>query len=101
MSKVKTAFFCSSCGYESAKWTGKCPACGTWNSFVEEVIHKEENKENGWKDLSENKRASGIIALHEINDIVQERILTADAELNRVLGGLKYLLQAFLTHSDS
>ena len=40
MSKVKTAFFCSSCGYESTKWTGKCPSCNSWNSFVQEVIQK-------------------------------------------------------------
>jgi len=88
MSKVKTAFFCSNCGYESAKWTGKCPSCGSWNTFVEEVIHKEQGKaENGWKDFAEVKRESKIIALHEIQDVVLERILTPDAELNRVLGG--------------
>ncbi|MBL7697215.1 MAG: DNA repair protein RadA [Chitinophagaceae bacterium] len=87
MSKVKTAFFCSNCGYESAKWTGKCPACGTWNSFVEEVIHKELNKENGWRELADVKRETKIIALHDISNVAQERILTTDEELNRVLGG--------------
>ncbi|WP_315818414.1 hypothetical protein [Paraflavitalea speifideaquila] len=44
MSKVKTAFFCSNCGYESTKWLGKCPSCGTWNTFVQEVIHKESSQ---------------------------------------------------------
>ena len=87
MSKVKTAFFCSNCGYESAKWTGKCPSCGTWNSFIEEVIHKETGKENGWKDLGELKWENKIIALQDIENVKQERILTADTELNRVLGG--------------
>lgn len=87
MSKVKTAFFCSSCGYESAKWTGKCPACNTWNSFVEEVIHKEVNKDNEWRELAEVKRETKIIALHQIPKIAQERILSTDEELNRVLGG--------------
>lgn len=87
MSKVKTAFFCSSCGYETAKWTGKCPSCGTWNSFVEEVIHKEPVKENSWKELIDVKRENKIVALHEINAVVQERITTSDQELNRVLGG--------------
>jgi DNA repair protein RadA/Sms len=86
MSKVKTAFFCSNCGYETAKWTGKCPACGTWNSFVEEVIHKEV-KENGWKELTDVKRESVSIALNDINSVEQERLLTTDVELNRVLGG--------------
>lgn len=87
MSKVKTAFFCSSCGYESAKWTGKCPACNTWNSFVEEVLHKEVSKENGWRELAEVKRETKIIALHQITNVAQERILSTDEELNRVLGG--------------
>lgn len=86
MSKVKTAFFCTSCGYESAKWTGKCPACGTWNTFVEEIIHKEV-KENNWRELTDVKRESKIIALHQISSTVQERIQTSDEELNRVLGG--------------
>ena len=64
MSKVKTAFFCSNCGFESAKWTGKCPSCGTWNSFIEEVIHKEADKENSWKELIDGKRETKIVALN-------------------------------------
>lgn len=88
MSKVKSAFFCSNCGYESAKWTGKCPSCSNWNTFIEEVIHKEQGKlENGWKEFSELKRESKFIALHLIPDAPQERIITPDPELNRVLGG--------------
>mgnify|MGYP000572667827 FL=1 len=46
MAKAKTVFVCSSCGYESAKWLGKCPACNEWNSFYEEKIIKE-NKNGG------------------------------------------------------
>ena len=38
MAKTKTIFFCQSCGSESAKWVGKCPACGEWNTYVEEVV---------------------------------------------------------------
>ena len=88
MSKIKTAFFCSSCGYESAKWAGKCPSCGSWNTFVEEVIQKDNGKtDNGWKELKEIKRDSKVIALHEIVNVEQERMVTPDAELNRVLGG--------------
>ena len=41
MGKVKSAFFCQSCGHETAKWLGKCPSCDAWNTFVEEVIHKQ------------------------------------------------------------
>lgn len=88
MSKVKTAFFCSNCGYESAKWAGKCPSCEQWNTFVEEVIQKDSFKaENNWKELHATKRDSKIVALQDIETSVQERIVTPDAELNRVLGG--------------
>jgi len=88
MSKVKTAFFCSNCGYESAKWLGKCPSCGTWNSFIEELLHKGTPQlKNGWKDLAEDNRSSRTVALNEITSSEQKRIITSDAELNRVLGG--------------
>ena len=88
MSKVKTAFFCTNCGYESAKWLGKCPSCGTWNTFVQEVIHKETSqKENNWKNFHEDKKDIKTIALHAVTTPEQKRILTPDVELNRVLGG--------------
>jgi DNA repair protein RadA/Sms len=45
MSKIKTAFFCSNCGYESAKWLGKCPGCSEWNTFTEEILDKGNGKE--------------------------------------------------------
>jgi DNA repair protein RadA/Sms len=88
MAKVKTAFFCSNCGYESAKWVGKCPSCGTWNTFVEEVLSKPSlKKENGWDDYNEEPKSIRTIALHTITSSEQVRITTTDAELNRVLGG--------------
>ena len=88
MSKVKTGFFCSECGYESAKWVGKCPSCGNWNTFQEELIHKEKSvQENGWKNYHETKRDNKVVALHEIVGNDQPRIATVDPELNRVLGG--------------
>jgi DNA repair protein RadA/Sms len=88
MSKVKTAFFCTNCGYESAKWTGKCPSCNTWNSFTEEVIQKGNNKnDKDWKEYNDDKRVSKTIALTEISSTEQKRIVTEDPELNRVLGG--------------
>ncbi len=87
MSKVKTAFFCSSCGYESAKWTGRCPACGEWNSFIEEVIEKTEKNNKNWKGYN-NEQTVGVktIALNAITGGEERRIITPDAELNRVLG---------------
>lgn len=87
MAKIKTAFFCQQCGQEAPKWNGKCPACGAWNSFVEEVIQRDEKtKQPGasWDDEKEMKKA------HRLADIVQvqeERMIAPDAELNRVLGG--------------
>lgn len=88
MSKVKTAYFCSNCGYESAKWLGKCPSCNTWNTFAEEVISKGiEKNDNGWKDYNTDKRTSKTILLNKVSATEEDRILTADTELNRVLGG--------------
>ena len=88
MSKIKTAFFCSNCGYESAKWSGKCPSCEQWNTFVEEVITKDNKlAENDWKKISSGKKEVRTLPLREIVSAEEERIITADAELNRVLGG--------------
>ncbi|MFI5133538.1 MAG: DNA repair protein RadA [Chitinophagales bacterium] len=88
MSKVKTAFFCQNCGYESVKWVGQCPSCGQWNTFVEELIQKETFKTNdGWKDYHEEKRVNKTISLDEIKSSEEKRLVTTDAELNRVLGG--------------
>ena len=42
MAKIKTSYFCQNCGAQSAKWIGKCPACGEWNTYVEEVVQREE-----------------------------------------------------------
>ncbi len=67
MSKVKTSFFCQSCGYESVKWVGQCPSCSQWNTFVEELVQKDNAKNsNGWKDYAEDKRTSRSISLSEI-----------------------------------
>lgn len=88
MSKTKSAFFCQSCGYESAKWLGKCPGCNTWNSFVEEVIVKGSDKKlkDDWRDFSGLAKQK-TISINDISSAEEKRILTADAELNRVLGG--------------
>jgi len=88
MSKVKSAFFCQNCGYESVKWVGQCPSCGQWNVFVEELIQKETSKNNNdWKNYHEEKRSNKIISLNEIKSSEETRLITADPELNRVLGG--------------
>jgi DNA repair protein RadA/Sms len=86
MAKVKKAFFCTSCGFESPKWMGKCPACNEWNTFIEEVVHKENPREKArvqYKD--EGKQGPKLISAIKEGQTI--RIPTPDGELNRVLGG--------------
>lgn len=85
MAKIKTSFFCNNCGHESTKWLGKCPSCNEWNTFVEEVI--EKNKNEIWSNYSNEKKQNKVIALNHVTTTEDKRIVTKDAELNRVLGG--------------
>ncbi len=87
MSKSKSAFFCNNCGYESAKWAGKCPACNEWNTFTEELVEKGEKKDAGWEGYTTQQKGTQVIAINEVNSQSEKRISSADAELNRVLGG--------------
>ncbi|HMZ45475.1 MAG TPA: DNA repair protein RadA [Chitinophagaceae bacterium] len=85
MAKIKTSFFCNNCGHESTKWLGKCPSCNEWNTFIEEVI--EKNKSENWNSYSDDKKQNKIVALNNVSTVKENRIVTTDAELNRVLGG--------------
>ena len=89
MSKVKKAFFCQHCGYESVKWAGQCPSCGQWNSFVEEILQKDNAKNNRWDNYKDDtaERQNKTVLLNEVKNSEEKRLLTADEELNRVLGG--------------
>jgi DNA repair protein RadA/Sms len=88
MSKIKKAFFCNNCGYESAKWIGKCPSCSQWNTFTEEILDKETNQqEENWSEYNAAKRINKTIALEDVISTEEKRITGKDAELNRVLGG--------------
>jgi DNA repair protein RadA/Sms len=88
MSKVKTGFFCQNCGYESAKWLGKCPGCQQWNTFVEELIQKDTKKNiNDWQDYSTDNASKKTQSLQNIKTNQTPRLVTQDQELNRVLGG--------------
>ena len=85
MSKVKTAFFCSNCGAQSAKWMGKCNSCGEWNTLTEEVIHREEK---GTRAIHGHPfTAKKPAKISEITFDQEARINAHDQELNRVLGG--------------
>ncbi len=83
-----TVFFCKECGYESAKWLGKCPGCNSWNSFVEEKVIKKSNSKIVNKSFSntfDNK--SEVKKLKDITVKECVRIDTGFEELNRVFGG--------------
>ncbi len=85
MAKVKKAFFCRNCGFEAPKWLGKCPSCGEWNSFTEEVIAREAATPSlAAAQLGRNNRPQPI---REIRENDHRRIDTGNAEVNRVLGG--------------
>lgn len=87
MAKSKTTFFCQNCGYESAKWLGKCPSCNEWNSFVEEIVAKEDSNKNEWKPEPGKARQEKPRTLSEIESTREIRVDSSDQELNRVLGG--------------
>jgi len=84
MVKTKTSFFCQNCGNQSSKWLGKCPACGEWNTFVEEVLVKPDDKRSSFK---KGDKSSVPKLINEIVFEKEERIDTKSVELNRVLGG--------------
>ena len=84
MSKTKTVFFCRNCGAQSLKWIGKCPSCGEWNTYEEEVV--ERDKDQKWNRQTE-KRQSKPKLISEIDYSQEFRIDTQNNELNRVLGG--------------
>lgn len=87
MAKTTIAFFCKNCGASSAKWIGKCPSCGEWNTYIEEVLQKDKpDYKKSWK--SETSKLSNVPVL--LDDVVkgnESRIEIQDAELSRVLGG--------------
>ena len=85
MSKIKTAFFCQNCGVQSPKWMGKCNTCGQWNTFIEEVIQREEKGLPGSGIRSQ--RSVIPVRLSEVTFSHEARINAHDQELNRVLGG--------------
>jgi DNA repair protein RadA/Sms len=90
MSKTKTTFFCQNCGSQSPKWVGKCPNCGEWNTFVEEVVQKE-NKNSKLQLFSSvksgAKESNKPVLLHDIGSAEYPRIAVPGKELTRVLGG--------------
>ena len=87
MAKIKKAFFCQNCGAQSPKWVGKCPSCNQWNTFVEEIIEKEDST-TSWQSTTETTPTkSKARKLKDISTEELSRLNTHSEELNRVLGG--------------
>jgi DNA repair protein RadA/Sms len=88
MAKTKVSYFCQSCGFEAPKWLGKCPSCSQWNTFVEEIVEKNNPSIPDWKPQSTSmQRANKAVPIDQIEFDEEHRILTPDKEFNRVLGG--------------
>ncbi|CAG5087238.1 DNA repair protein RadA [Parvicella tangerina] len=84
MAKIKSAYFCQSCGHNSPKWLGKCPSCGEWNTFVEEVVSKPKGTD---KLYSNEQKRTIPHQLNEVTSLEKKRFKLSDNEFNRVLGG--------------
>jgi len=86
MKKNNMIFFCQSCGYESAKWSGQCPACKEWNTFVEEPSFPKNKSASSIRKHSDAKRSEPV-SLNHIESVDHTRISTRISELDQVLGG--------------
>ncbi len=85
----KSIFFCQNCGHEEAKWLGQCPACGEWNTFVEEKLDSGITKGTtaGSRSVRESVREAKVVPLTEVSADDDARCRTGIRELDRVLGG--------------
>lgn len=86
MAKTKSIFFCQNCGNESTKWVGKCPACGEWNTYVEEVVSKTQSRDKSIPSMS-TRKDNKPQRIQDIQKGSESRVNTRNNELNRVLGG--------------
>src|SRR6478735_12762131 len=87
MAKVTTSFFCKNCGASSGKWIGKCPSCGEWNTYIEEVIQKEKVEyKKTWKQPARQDAIRPLL-INDVERSKEDRFLIKDQELQRVLGG--------------
>lgn len=86
MEKSKTIYYCQNCGAQSTKWIGKCPVCGKWNTYVEEVIQKDD-KSKQWEKHFTKGQAVKPQLIEDIKFGDEKRINSNNKEFNRVLGG--------------
>lgn len=85
MAKEKTVYVCSHCGQDSPKWVGRCPSCGEWNTYQEQVVRKESSNLRPASAIETSKAKP--MAIKDVKAGEEPRIDMHDAELNRVLGG--------------
>ncbi len=86
MVKIKSVYVCSNCGNDSPKWLGKCPVCGEWNTYVEEIISKDKPSARSGLQAFDTPKAKPLL-LKDVQTGEEPRIDLHDGELNRVLGG--------------
>ena len=86
MAKNKTVFVCTNCGNDSPKWLGKCPICGEWNTYVEEIVAKESKTKISATSVFDLPKAKPML-LKDVETGEEPRLDLQDEELNRVLGG--------------
>ena len=85
MAKIKKAYFCTACGYEAPKWLGKCPSCGEWNTFAEEVVSRgEDSRQPSFASAQASVRP---VPVGEIEETNYSRMRLGSSEVDRVLGG--------------
>ncbi|OQA07995.1 MAG: hypothetical protein BWY67_01597 [Bacteroidetes bacterium ADurb.Bin397] len=91
MAKTKTTFFCQNCGASAPKWIGKCPSCGEWNTYVEEVVSTTPSQVPAWRSSSTRSETAGRQATPQLlGEIAPDKLIRMPLpgkELNRVLGG--------------
>ena len=86
MAKSKYIYTCNQCGFESSKWNGKCPSCGAWNSFEEELAESLPSSGGSVSRGSAPDLCDNILELEDIGVDSDVRYDTGIGELNRVLG---------------
>jgi len=83
MAKTHSRYVCQSCGYESARWLGKCPNCASWNAFIEELVSQKPRGQSHGKSV----RGSRPVPITELEIVPEPRVSSRIPELDRVLGG--------------
>ena len=88
MAKDKTVYVCGNCGQEAAKWAGRCPACGEWNTFREMTVRAGAGaRRDSSGHTAAPRHEARPVALSEVSAEQEPRLTTGDPELDRVLGG--------------